>query len=64
MSQKFDLAKALESNNIDWEAHAREQHALAARRLELLREAKDAIKHGYYSKTLLERIDEALGDEN
>ncbi len=41
---KFDLAKALASDNIIWEAHAREQYdraekaeALAASRLKLLR---------------------------
>ncbi len=36
--------------------------ALAASRLELLREAKDAIEHGYYSRTLLERIEKELGE--
>lgn len=34
----------------------------AARRKGLLKEANDAIKHGYYSRSLIERIDEELGD--
>ena len=48
----------------NWARAAKVLDAVATSRLELLRDAKDAIKHGYYSKTLLERIDEALGDEN
>ena len=36
---------------------------IAASRLELLREAKDAIEHGYYSRTLIERIEKELGDD-
>jgi len=35
--QKFDLGKALQSDRINWEAHAREQKSTAARRLALLR---------------------------
>ena len=42
--KKFDLAKALESDRINWEAHAREQHALAASRKELLKRCKEDME--------------------
>ena len=48
----------------DWAEQNREYRALAASRLELLREAKVAIEHGYYSRILIERIEKELGDDN
>jgi len=43
--QQFDLAKALQSDRVDWEFHAREQKATADRRLKWLKIAMQDIEH-------------------
>ena len=66
---KFDLAKALQSDNVNWEALAREQKATADRQRELLREILDEVFPDdeywpeLFSRDLIDRLAKELADD-